>query len=543
MRAHQHRWPATLATRTIVAHRLLEGAKVADGQQRVLLLHEQRGGRQPRGLVGLGVAGVLDPRDDLVDVVPTVEVALVGREPRQEAVRRLDLALGLGAARAAQLQLEAGGLGELVCALDLEAPAALDRHQGGHVVRDPLAGHAAEPRDRGVHASDQVVGRPGPRPDEYVPAGMAQRRREHVELEQLAIAVRHPDRLLPVELQLQPGRRLEARMRFRAAGGPDGDAVLAHELGEGVVAGQVLAGIPVQQPLVDALLGDPRQLRLGGHLLDVRVEGARPVGAPVAGSAALGPPVRRHGVPVLAVALRYVAEVGLNARFPVTCPNSPIRFFSATARSSRKHRSLVGRSVSPGVGGNGENALARLGKLRWRNRLMCDGEIGCFYSSANIRRRRRHAGLPVRAQRAAGRRRRRQREGRAQADGRRGLQGCLPEEEAALQLLQGGDIGRAPQPGGAQLPRGRAEQAVAHRHHRVQAAQRGEGVPQPGHRLLRRPRRGMADRKAPERGARQRLPGGRVRDALPGPAPRSATRTGGAITDGPAGSAYARETA
>lgn len=83
-----------------------------------------------------------------------------------------------------------------------------------------------------------------------------------------------------------------------------------------------------------------------------------------------------------------------------------------------------------------------------------------------------------------------------------------------------GEISDAPpQPGEAQLPRGRAEQAVAHRHHRVQAARRGEGVPQPGHRLLRRPSRGMADRKAPERGARQRLPGGRVRDALPGPAP------------------------
>ena len=91
---------------------------------------------------------------------------------------------------------------------------------------------------------------------------MAQRRREHVELEQLAVAVRHLDGLLPVELQLQSGRRLEARVRLRAAGGPDGDAVLAHELGEGVVAGQVLAGIPVQQPLVDALLGDSRQLRL-----------------------------------------------------------------------------------------------------------------------------------------------------------------------------------------------------------------------------------------------------------------------------------------
>lgn len=28
--------------------------------------------------------------------------------------------------------------------------------------------------------------------------------------------------------------------------------------------------------------------------------------------------------------------------------------------------------------------MARLGKLRWRNRLKCDGEIGCFYSSANM---------------------------------------------------------------------------------------------------------------------------------------------------------------
>lgn len=27
--------------------------------------------------------------------------------------------------------------------------------------------------------------------------------------------------------------------------------------------------------------------------------------------------------------------------------------------------------------------MARLGKSRWRNRLKCDGEIGCFYSSAN----------------------------------------------------------------------------------------------------------------------------------------------------------------
>ena len=236
VRAHQHRG-RHLADANHVAERLLECADVADGQQRVLLLHEQRRGRQTRGLVGLGVAAVLDPRDDPVDVVPAVEVALVGHQAREEPVRRLDLALGLGAARPARLQLEAGGLGELVDALDLEAPAAVQGHQGRHVVGGPLARRAAQPQYRGEHAPEEVVGGPRARPRVDVPARVAQRRSEHVELEQLAVAVGHPYRLLPVELQLQPGRRLEARMGLRPAGRPDGDAVLAHELGEGVVAG------------------------------------------------------------------------------------------------------------------------------------------------------------------------------------------------------------------------------------------------------------------------------------------------------------------
>ena len=87
-----------------------------------------------------------------------------------------------------------------------------------------------------------------------------------------------------------------------------------------------------------------------------------------------------------AVALRYVAEVGLYARFPVHVQLSD-RVLLCTARSSRKHRSLIGRSVSPGVGGNGENALARLGEIALAESPMCDGEIGCFYSSANKRAR------------------------------------------------------------------------------------------------------------------------------------------------------------
>ena len=62
-----------------VAHRLLEGAKVADGQQRVLLLYEQHRRRQPRGLVGLGVAGVLNPRDDLVDLQRLLKQFLQGQ--------------------------------------------------------------------------------------------------------------------------------------------------------------------------------------------------------------------------------------------------------------------------------------------------------------------------------------------------------------------------------------------------------------------------------------------------------------------------------
>ena len=154
----------------------------------------------------------------------------------------------------------------------------------------------------------------------------------------------------------------------RAAGGPDGDAVLAHEPGEGVVAGQPLVGIPVQQPLVDAPLGDARQLRLGGHLLDVRVERARPVAAAVAGPAATCLPIRRHGVPVLAVALRYVAEVGLYAHFPVHVQLSDqviVRLGPLLPKASF----AVGRSVSHGVGGNGENALAEMANERWRKWL------------------------------------------------------------------------------------------------------------------------------------------------------------------------------
>ena len=114
----------------------------------------------------------------------------------------------------------------------------------------------------------------------------------------------------------------------------------------------------------------------------MRVERARPVAAPVVGPPALGPPVRRHGVPVLAVALRYVAEVGLYARFPVHVQLSD-QVLLRHGPLLPKDLFVIDRSVGPGVGGNGENTLAQMAESRWHDRLLSVGQNGCFYSSAN----------------------------------------------------------------------------------------------------------------------------------------------------------------
>ena len=151
-------------------------------------------------------------------------------------------------------------------------------------------------------------------------------------------------------------------------------------------------------------------------------------------------------------------------------------------------------------------------------------------------------GLPVRAQRAAGRRRRRQREGRAQADGRRGLQGCLPEEEAALQLLQG-EISDAPPTWWS---------ATSTRTHRTSCGSpTSPSSSCPARRRRTSARSSTATTASSWHGGSE---GARTRRSPTAPwrtragrspraSARSATRTGDAITDGPAGSAYARETA
>ena len=71
-----------------------------------------------------------------------------------------------------------------------------------------------------------------------------------------------------------------------------------------------------------------------------------------------GLPIRRHGAPAAAVPPRYVAEVGLYARFPahVQLPDHAV----AHGRLLPKDPDLLGSSAGP-------RAVAELARMRWRD--------------------------------------------------------------------------------------------------------------------------------------------------------------------------------
>lgn len=298
-----------------VAHHRLEETEVPDGPQALLLPHEQRVGRQAGGAVRLRVDLGLDPGHRLGEAAPPGELAAVGEQAVQEAVGRLVLALGLRRARRAEPELEAGLPREPPRPLLPGPPAARDGHQARHVVRDALLRDAAEAGEGGEQAGQQVVERAAPDRYEAVLPGVAERRGEHAELEDLALRVDEPHALLPVELQLPARGRLEPRVRLAAARAPEGHVVRAAPRGEGAVPGQPLPAALAQER-VDCHLGHPGQLGLrADHLLE-RVEGAAPRGPPVGGGLAL-PPVLGDRVPVHAVPPRDLAEVRLRAGPPV----------------------------------------------------------------------------------------------------------------------------------------------------------------------------------------------------------------------------------
>ena len=338
-RPHEHRGRHGLDAH--IADHGLQEPGVADRPERLLLPHEQGARRQAGGLVGLLVASELYARDALEEALPAGELALVGAEPGEEAVRALVLALRLRRPGAAEREPEARLLGEPPRALDLPPPAPGEGHEGRHVVGDALLGDAAEGQEGVQQAREQVVRGPRPRGYEAVPAGVPERARPHVELEDLAVRVGEPDVLLPVELQLAARRRLEARVRLRRRG-TEGDPLPAAPRGERPVTRQRRVVVQVQQHLVHPLLRRPGQ---DGLRLDDRphaLERALSVGPAVLHLAAL-PPVLGHGVPVQAVPPRYVAEVRLGPGGPVHAQLA--HHVPLHPRSSRRVP-ILGQSIS-----------------------------------------------------------------------------------------------------------------------------------------------------------------------------------------------------
>ena len=114
-----------------------------------------------------------------------------------------------------------------------------------------------------------------------------------------------------------------------------------------------------------AAWGDPRQKAADPGRMPRTMRNARPAEGPWSGAGGPrrapgggGLPIRRHRAPVAAVPPRYVAEVGLYARFPahVQLPDHAV----AHGRLLPKGLDPLGSSVGP-------RAVAELVKMRWRD--------------------------------------------------------------------------------------------------------------------------------------------------------------------------------
>lgn len=196
---------------------------------------------------------------------------------------------------------------------------------------------------------------------------------EHVELEQLAVAVGRPDLLLLFGLQLQPRQRLKTRMQLWADGRPNGDAILAHELRKRRCSHQSLVVIPAQQPFVDASLVTSGSCALAAiSSMCVSIEPALPPHPSWVDRLRPFNTPPRYVCPRRSVC--YVAETGLYAHFPAHVQPSGHALLRRDPLLP-KAPLAAGRSVRPSVSGNG--------KIRRRRRLIDGAKIGHFYSSVN----------------------------------------------------------------------------------------------------------------------------------------------------------------
>lgn len=188
---------------------------------------------------------------------------------------------------------------------------------------------------------------------------------EHVELEQLAVAVGRPDLLLLFGLQLQPRQRLKTRMQLWADGRPNGDAILAHELRKRRCSHQSLVVIPAQQPFVDASLVTSGSCALAAiSSMCVSIEPALPPHPSWVDRLRPFNTPPRYVCPRRSVC--YVAETGLYAHFPAHVQPSGQALLRRDPLLP-KAPLAAGRSVRPSVSGNGKNTSASSANRRCQN--------------------------------------------------------------------------------------------------------------------------------------------------------------------------------
>ena len=145
---------------------------------------------------------------------PVLHPSVIGREPLREFVGHLVLPLRLRRPGPAQPQLDPEILEELGHRrMDGSPSAAVDRDDGGHIVREDLPRHAAEPLEGVDQASLEVGLLLEFRVLEVMQPRVSEGGAEEIELERLSLRGREPHRLHPVHLQLLAGIRLVKGMR------------------------------------------------------------------------------------------------------------------------------------------------------------------------------------------------------------------------------------------------------------------------------------------------------------------------------------------
>ena len=262
-----------LARTHLVLVRIEQSPARKRGQVFFFFLEKERR-RDVRPRVPLPVDVGVEPLYQPEQMRPVLHPSVIGREPLREFVGHLVLPLRLRRPDPAQPQLDPEILEELGHRrMDGSPSAAVDRDDCGHIVREDLPRHAAEPLEGVDQASLEVGLLLEFRVLEVMQPRVSEGGAEEIELERLSLRGRKPHRLHPVHLQLLAGIRLVKGVRDGRLGLPR-DPLGFRESLEIVVRAPYPPLVP-EEPVrgFHARPGAGEQSR---HLLDVGVELRRP---------------------------------------------------------------------------------------------------------------------------------------------------------------------------------------------------------------------------------------------------------------------------